>query len=60
MTTDSHTYTVKWSVEDGEYVGLCDGFPSLSWLDKTPQKALVQHPLNRFNNYLAVNKAPGA
>ena len=21
---------------------------------------LVQHPLNRFNNYLAVNKAPGA
>jgi peptidyl-dipeptidase Dcp len=22
--------------------------------------ALVQHPLNRFNNYLAVNKAPGA
>jgi MFS family permease len=22
--------------------------------------SLVQHPLNRFNNYLAVNKAPGA
>jgi hypothetical protein len=21
---------------------------------------LVQHPVNRFNNYLAVNKAPGA
>lgn len=22
--------------------------------------SLVQHPVNRFNNYLAVNKAPGA
>ena len=21
---------------------------------------LVQHPVNRFNNYLAANKAPGA
>ena len=30
-----------------------DGYPAF-------RSALVQHPLNRFNNYLAVNKAPGA
>jgi len=27
---------------------------------QTEDFKLVQHPLNRFNNYLAVNKAPGA
>jgi len=41
MTTDSHTYTVTWSAEDGEHVATCAEFPSLSWLAKTPEEALA-------------------
>jgi len=33
-------YKVIWSEEDKEYVGLCDEFSSLSWLDETREKAL--------------------
>ncbi|MFQ5588827.1 MAG: type II toxin-antitoxin system HicB family antitoxin [Nitrospiria bacterium] len=29
-----------WSGEDGELVGLCAEFPSLSWLAPTPEEAL--------------------
>ena len=36
---DKYTYRVTWSEEDGEYVGLCAEFPSLSWLDKSSDKA---------------------
>ncbi|OQY55626.1 MAG: toxin-antitoxin system HicB family antitoxin [Candidatus Parabeggiatoa sp. nov. 2] len=32
-----YTYYVTWSEEDGEYIGLCTEFPSLSWLDETPE-----------------------
>ena len=39
-TTDRYTYRVTWSEEDQEYVGLCAEFPSLSWLESTPEKAL--------------------
>ena len=38
---DRYTYRVTWSEEDGEHVGLCAEFPSLSWLEKTPEKALL-------------------
>lgn len=38
--TDRYTYRVTWSAEDGEHVGLCAEFPSLSWLDATPEEAL--------------------
>lgn len=38
---DRYTYRVTWSEEDQEYVGLCAEFTSLSWLDKTPEKALA-------------------
>ena len=41
MTQDHFTYRVTWSPEDGEHVGLCAEFPSLSWLDATPEGALV-------------------
>ena len=41
MSVDHHTYTVEWSVEDGEYVGLYAAFPSLSWLAQTPEEALA-------------------
>jgi predicted RNase H-like HicB family nuclease len=32
-------YRVEWSTDDNQYVGLCGGFPSLSWLDDTPETA---------------------
>ena len=38
---DRYTYRVTWSEEDHEYVGLCAEFPSLSWLDKSQEKALL-------------------
>ena len=38
--TDYYTYRITFSYEDGEYVGLCAEFPSLSWLAKTPESAL--------------------
>lgn len=41
MNTDHYTYRVTWSAEDGEHVGLCAEFPSLSWLASTPEKALA-------------------
>jgi predicted HicB family RNase H-like nuclease len=37
---DKYTYRVTWSEQDGEHVGLCVEFPSLSWLAKTKEKAL--------------------
>lgn len=40
MNIDHYTYRVTWSPEDGEHLGLCAEFPSLSWLDKTPMAAL--------------------
>jgi predicted HicB family RNase H-like nuclease len=35
-----YTYRVIWSEEDGEFVGLCAEFPSLSHLDETQNAAL--------------------
>ena len=34
-------YRVLWSQEDREYVGVCEEFPSLSWLAVTADEALV-------------------
>ena len=39
MVTDHYTYRITWSAEDGEYVGLCAEFPSLSWLAPAPDDA---------------------
>ena len=39
--SDKYAYRVMWSEEDNEHVGLCVEFPSLSWLDKSPDKALA-------------------
>jgi len=41
MNLNHYTYRVTWSPEDGEHVGLCAEFPSLSWLAATPEKALA-------------------
>lgn len=40
MNTQHYTYRVTWSAEDNEHLGLCAEFPSLSWLDATPEAAL--------------------
>ena len=39
--SDKYTYRVTWSEEDGEYVGLCAEFPSLSWLASSQEEALA-------------------
>ena len=41
MNVNHYTYRVTWSPEDGEHVGLCVEFPSLSWLAETPEAALT-------------------
>lgn len=38
---NKYTYRITWSEEDGEYVGLCAEFPSLSWLADTQESALA-------------------
>ena len=38
---DQYTYRLTWSEEDREHVGLCAEFPSLSWLDESPELALA-------------------
>lgn len=40
QASDHFTYRIAWSEEDGEYVGTCAEFPSLSRLDDTPEAAL--------------------
>ncbi|VVD62600.1 HicB [Pandoraea iniqua] len=40
VAADQYTYYLTWSQEDNEHVGLCAEFPSLSWLDATPEGAL--------------------
>ncbi len=40
MDVRHYAYRVLWSEEDGEYVGLCAEFPSLSWLDADQGNAL--------------------
>lgn len=40
MKNDRYAYRVTWSEEDDCYVGICLEFPSLSWLDASPEDAL--------------------
>lgn len=40
LMNDHFTYRVTWSEEDGEYLGLCAEFPSLSWLASEPEATL--------------------
>ena len=39
MNSDHYAYRVIWSAEDAEFVGLCAEYPSLSWLESTPEGA---------------------
>lgn len=38
---DRYTYRLTWSEKDQCHIGLCAEFPSLSWLDTSPEKALT-------------------
>jgi predicted RNase H-like HicB family nuclease len=40
LPKNDYTYRVTWSEEDGEYLGLCAEFSSLSWLASEPEEAL--------------------
>ena len=39
--SEPYTYRIIWSDKEQQYVGLCDEFPSLSYLDKNLEKALA-------------------
>ena len=61
--TDHYTYRVIWSSEDGEHLGLCAEFPSLSWLAPTPDEALsgIQELVNgALVDLLAAGESPPA
>lgn len=38
---DHYTYRVRWSAEDGEYVGTVAELPSLSWLASDRAEAFI-------------------
>jgi hypothetical protein len=40
-SANGRAYRVIRSQEDGEFVGLCDDFPSLSWLAPDERAALI-------------------
>src|SRR5574341_1787042 len=60
LRNDRYTYRVTWSAEDGEYVGLCADFPSLSWLASTPETALkgMRRTVAEVAEDLKANKEP--
>lgn len=33
MAIEQYRFWTEWSEEDSEWVGLCDGFPLVSWLE---------------------------
>lgn len=37
---EQYNYRLVWSQPDAEWIGLCDAFPGLSWLEKDKQAAL--------------------
>ena len=39
MAEREYRYWTEWSDEDGEWVGLCDGFPLVSWLEPEREAA---------------------
>ncbi len=52
--TDRYTYSVTWSDEDEEYVGLCAEFPSLSWLSPTSEGEFsgIRQPVSDSLTYM--------
>ncbi len=33
MAIDRYQFWTEWSDADGKWIGLCDGFPLISWLE---------------------------
>lgn len=60
VETARYTYRVAWSPEDGEHVGLCAEFPSLSWLAPNPEDALsgIRNLVDEVVRDLHENKEP--
>jgi predicted HicB family RNase H-like nuclease len=60
LKNDHYTYRVTWSEEDGEYVGLCAEFQSLSWLASEPEAALygIRQLIADVVNDLRTNREP--
>lgn len=60
QTADHYTYTVRWSVEDQEYVATVAELPSLSWLDDDPSNAIagIQALSTQVIEDLASNNEP--
>ena len=58
--SSKYTYRVTWSEEDGEYIGLCAEFPSLSWLARTPEAALkgIRRLVSKVVADMIQNKEP--
>jgi predicted HicB family RNase H-like nuclease len=55
---EKYTYRIVWSDEDSEYVGLCAEFPSLSFLNKSQDKAFkgIRQLVKDVVNDLTANK----
>jgi predicted HicB family RNase H-like nuclease len=60
LKNSKYTYRITWSEEDGEYVGLCAEFPSLSWLARTPEAALkgIRRLVSKVVADMIQNKEP--
>jgi len=60
LKNDRYTYRVTWSEENNEYVGLCVEFPSLSWLEASPEEALkgIRHVVAEVMADLEANGEP--
>lgn len=55
---ERYTYRVTWSSEEQEFVGLCAGYPSLSYLDQNRHAAL-EGITNLVKNVVADIEANG-
>lgn len=60
LKNDRYTYRVTWSEEDGQYLGLCAEFPSLSWLADAPETALqgIRQLVSEVVEDLQANQEP--
>ena len=63
MDAKFYTYRVFWSEDDEEFVGLCDEFPGLSWLDENQQAAffgIIELVQTCISDLEANNESPPA
>ena len=60
MVEHEYRYWTEWSDEDGEWVGLCDGFPLVSWLepDREAAEAGIQNVVSEIVDDLRARGEP--